>query len=185
MKRFTIAATLVLLAGGAAGQHAAGDESLSAAPAATLKAQLEQLKLEAIAAPDPDEPGRYVAALYIPGIQLLVVSAPYPLAAAVDKKIAAGQYMDVYVEIQGVRDRTGHFFVEDIMADGLLAASVPAAASDTTTLDGATPVVFNRNWSAQRLSEEQYNARFKGDDQRYARMLTVLSTALGRRITAP
>lgn len=184
MKRLTISA-LVLFVLCAASLRAAEDASLSAAPAAALKAQLEQLKLNAIAVRDPDEPGRYVAALHIPGIQLLVVSAVYAPTAAIDKKIAAGQYMDVYVEIQGVRDRTGHFFVEDVLADGLSPGSDPQLACDTTTRDGVTSVVFNGDWRAQQLTHDQYTGRLKRDDERYARMLTVLSTALTRRISTP
>ena len=184
MKRVTIVVALVLLTVCAAGLRAAGDEPLSAAAAATLKAQLDQRGLQAIAAPDPEEPGRYVAALYIPGVQLLVVSAPYALAKEIDKKIAAAQYMDVYVDIQAVRDRTGHFFVEDLQADGMRPASDQDLAFDTTTLNGATPVVFNGKWGPQQLTQEEYDARFKKDDERYARMLAVLSTALGRR-TSP
>ena len=181
MKRLTILVALVLLTACAARLRAAGDESLSAPAAATLKAQLEQRGLQAIAARDPEEPGRYIAALYIPDVQLLVVSAPYALAKEIDKKIAAGQYMDVYVEIQGVRDRTGHFFVEDLQADGMRPAPDQDLAFDTTTLNGATPVVFNGKWGAQQLTQEEYDARFKKDDERYARMLVVLSAALGRR----
>jgi hypothetical protein len=183
MKRVTISAALLLLTVGAAALRAVEDAPRSAAPAATLRAQLEQRGLQAIAARDPDEPGRYIAALYIPGVQLLVVSAPYPLTTAIDKKIAAGEYMDVYVEIQGVRDRTGHFFVEDVLADGVQPPSEPGLACDTTTLNGATPVVFNGKWDAQQLTQDEYYARLKGDDGRYARMLEVLGAALGRRTT--
>jgi len=181
MKRLTILVALVLLTVGAAGLRAAEDGTLSALAAATLKAQLEQRGLQAIAVRDPEEPGRYIAALYIPDVQLLVVSAPYALTKELDKKIAAGQYMDVYVEIQGVRDRTGHFFVEDLKADGMQPASEQELAFDTTTLNGATPVVFNGKWEAQQLTHEDYDARFKKDDERYARMLTALSAALGRK----
>jgi hypothetical protein len=181
MKRVAILVALVLLSIGAAGLRAAGDDPLSAPAAATLKAQLEKLGLQAIAARDPEQPGRYIAALYIPDVQLLVVSAPYALTKEIDKKIAAGQYMDVYVEIQGVRDRTGHFFVEDMKADGMRPAPDQDVAFDTTTLDGATPVVFNGKWDAQKLTQEDYDARFRKDDERYARMLGALITALGRR----
>ena len=36
---------------------------------------------------------------------------------------------------------------------------------------------------AQKLTEEQYNARFAQDDERYARMLGILRTALARKTT--
>ena len=183
MKRVTTFAALVFLTLSGAGVSGDGDERLSAAAATTLKTRLEQLKLDAIAARDPDEPGRYVAALYIPGIQLLVLSAPYPLPSAIDKKIAAAQYMDVYMDLQAVADRSTHFFVEDVLADGLRSPSDPDLACDTTTVNGAAPVVFNGKWGAQQLTQEEYEARLKRDDERYARMLKILTTAPARRVT--
>ena len=185
MKRLTMSAVLICLTVSASVLPAAAEEPLSAQPAAALRGRMEQLKLETIAARDPDEPGRYVAALFIPGIQLLVVSAPYPVAAALDKKIAARQYMEVYIDLQAVRDRTGHFFVEDLQADGVRPASETETACDTTTLNGATPVVFNGKWDEQHLTQEEYEARLKRDDERYARMLKVLNAALARATTVP
>lgn len=184
MKRLTMSAVLVCLALSASALRAASDEPLSAQPAAALKARMEQLKLDAIAARDPDEPGRYIAALFIPGVQFLVVSAPYPVATAIDKKIAGRQYMDVYIDLQAVRDRASHFFVEDLQADGLR-PSEPDVACDTTTRNGSTPVVFNGKWDAQRLTQEEYEARFKRDDERYARMLKALHAALASGTTVP
>jgi len=184
MKRFPMSAVLVCLALAASGLPAAAEEPLSAQPAATLRARMDQLKLDAFAARDPDEPGRYIAALFIPGIQFLVVSAPYPVATAIDKKIAGREYMDVYIDLQAVRDRPGHFFVEDLQADGVR-ASAPDVACDTTTVNGTTPVVFNGKWDAQHLTQEEYDARFKRDDERYARMLRALNAALAPGITVP
>jgi hypothetical protein len=78
MKRIIFAAFVVVFAMAAlapmasasplesSGQTVAQD-SQSAAPAATVKTLFDQLKLTSIAAKDPEEPGRYVAALYIAG----------------------------------------------------------------------------------------------------------------------
>ena len=83
-----------------------------------------------IAARDPEDPGRYIAALYVPGSQLLVVSAPYPAPAALDKKIGEGKYMDAYLDMQSVADHKGHFFVVDMNADGLTRVCGPEQAFD-------------------------------------------------------
>ena len=163
----------------------AAEDSQSAAPAAALKTTLERLKIDAIVARDPEEPGRFVAALYITGSQLLVVSAPYSAPAALDRKIAEGRYMDAYLDMQSVSDHRGHFFVVDMNADGLVRICGRDQAFDSTTAEGGAPVSFNGNWSAQKLSEDDYNAAFRRDDERYARMLRVLGAALARRITVP
>ena len=157
--------------------------SESAAPAATIKALFAQLKLDAIAAKDPEEPGRYVAALNIPDAQLLVISAPYSVPAAMDKLIADGKYMDAYQNLQSVVSHKGHFFVVDMSNDGLKRVNETDQAFDSTSTDGATPIQFDGKWDAQKLTEADYNARFKKDDQRYARMLKILAIELGKKTT--
>lgn len=184
MKRLTLAAAFAaVIVAAPPMQAAAGEESLSAGPAATLRAALDSLKFDAIAARDPEEPGRYVAALYIPGSQLLVVSAPYVVPAALDKKIAQGLFRDAYVDIQSVSDHTGHFFVVDMGADGLVRVCARDEAFDSTTFESRPPVSFDGNWIAQQSTEEEYTAAFKKDDERYARLLKVLVAAVARKTT--
>lgn len=160
-------------------------ESQSASAAASLKPLLDRLKLEAVVARDPQGSNRYVAAFYMPGSQLLVVNAPYSVPALLDKKIAAGNYMEAYVDLQSVADRKGHFFVIDMQADGLKRDIVENEAFDSTSIEGAPPVAFDGKWDAQKLTEEEYQARFTRDDARYARLLNVLRSALARKTTPP
>ena len=184
MKRFTFFPALVVICAMPLVPLSAEDpESQSAAAVESLKALLVEQKLDSVAARDPEQPGRYVAAFYMPGSQLLVVSAPYAVPAAIDKKIATGQYMDVYVDLQSVADHTGHFFVVDMQADGLRKALKLDEAFDSTVVEGDAPVAFDGRWPAQKLTEDQYNARFARDDERYARMLGILRAALARKTT--
>ena len=184
MKRFIVAAIIGLLIGFALAARAE-DPSQSAAPAATVRALLEQLKTDTIATRDPDEPGRYFAALYVPdSLQLLVVSAPYAVPAAMDRVIAAGNYMDAYMNLQAVRDHKGHFFVVDSLADGLRKAPAVDQPFDSTTIDGAVMVMFDGKWDAQKLNEAAYSSMFAKDDARYARMLIILANELKKKTTA-
>jgi hypothetical protein len=113
-------------------------DSQSARAAAALTALLDQHKLEAIAARDPDRPGQVVAALYVPGSQLLVVSAPYPVAAVLDQRLADGEYMDVYLDLQAPLSHDGHFFVVDLLADGLRPTCDRDQPFDSTARNGRT-----------------------------------------------
>jgi hypothetical protein len=184
MKRFTLFSVLVMINAISLVSLSAEDPgSQSAAAAVSLKALLAQQKLDAIAARDPEHTGQYVAAFYMPGSQLLVISAPYAVPAAIDKKIATGQYMDVYVDLQSVADHTGHFFVVDMQADGLRRAPKPDEPFDSTSVESGATVSFDGRWEAQKLTEEQYNTRFAQDDERYARMLGILRAALARKTT--
>ena len=56
---------------------ASAQESKSAPLAKQLAAALDAAKLDSIAAKDPAAPDVFVAALYFPGMQLLVVSGKY------------------------------------------------------------------------------------------------------------
>ena len=184
MRRFTLfPALVVIFAMPLVALSAEDPESQSAAAVVSLKALLDQQKLDAVAARDPEQPGRYVAAFYMRGSQLLVISAPYAVPAAIDKKIAAGQYMDAYVDLQSVGDHTGHFFVIDMQADGLRKALKLDEAFDSTAVESGASVSFDGRWEAQKLTEEEYNARFAQDDERYTRMLGILRAMLARKTT--
>ena len=80
---------------------------------------MDAAKLDAIAAPDPTQPDVFVAALYIPGIQLLTVSAKYPAPGALRGKLATKAYRDIYLDLNGGPASVSRVFVEDFGADGL------------------------------------------------------------------
>jgi hypothetical protein len=185
MKRFILAVIVAFaVALALAALASAEPPSQSAAPAATVKALLDQFNLDAIAARDPDEPGRYIAAMYIKDSQLLVVSAPYRVPAALDRLITAGNYMEAYLNLQAVADHRGHYFIVDSLADGLKRIPEVDQPFDSTTIDGSVSVTFDGKWSGQKLTEGGYNQMFEKDDVRYARMLTVLASELRKKSTA-
>lgn len=157
--------------------------SQSAAAAATLTALLDARKLDAVASRDPDQPGNFVAALYFSGLQLLVVSGPYPQPALLDKRIAAGDYKDVYLDLNGALSHEGQFFVMDLLADGLRPACERDQPFDTTTRNGASQLEFDGNWARQQLTETAYDARFSEDDARYAHLLGALAGVIRRPMT--
>ena len=70
MKLLATAAVVLLLLS----STAFAQESKSAPLAKQLAAALDAAKLDCVAAKDPSAPDVFVAALYFPGVQLLVVS---------------------------------------------------------------------------------------------------------------
>ena len=179
----TMHSTLAMLAALAsmAPTALAQQRSPSASAAATLIAALEAHKLEAVAARNPDVPSAFIAAMYVPGSQLLVVTAPNAAAAALDKYIAGGDYLGVYLALNSGR-RTDRFFVMDMNADGLRRDCAPGESFDSTIRDGSNEVSFDGNWRAQGLTGAAYDARFAEDEDRYVRLLRVLADSL---TTAP
>ena len=175
-RRLTLAILAVLCA--VAPTASAEQSSRSAPTAARLTAALRERKLEVIAARNPDQPGAFIAALYVPGSQLLVVTAPYAVAAVLDKYIADGRHMDVYLALNGADRQAERFFVMDMNADGLRRECEPGESFDSTIRDGRHQVSFDGNWRAQGVTGDAYDARFSEDDERYARLLEVLAASL-------
>jgi hypothetical protein len=112
-------AWIALAAVGAAPPVAAGPQQGGVAAARELVQTLSSRQLSAFAAPDPQTPGRYIAALCFPDVQLLVVSAPYSAPAVLDEALARKDYQSVYAALQGPDTRDGKVFFQDMNADGL------------------------------------------------------------------
>ena len=157
----------------------AAEDSASGPSAAAVTKLLNQQKLDAIAAQDSEQPDRFVAALYYPGAQLLAVSAAHPNPEVARERIANRQYRHVYMDLQGPATRDGRLFVIDLGANGLQDRR-DGDALDITYHSGANQVSFDGDWNAQGMSREQYDQRFKADDERYAHMLAALQRELSR-----
>lgn len=152
--------------------------SQSAGPAATLVKLMSDRGLAAIAAPDPREPGRFVAALCFPGTQLLVISATYPVPELLERRVSNREYRDVYMDLQGDATREGRFFVQDMHANGLMARPDSGAAVDIVYENGVTSTTFAGSGKTRDVSPADYDAKFVAADQRYAEMLDVLVVGL-------
>src|SRR5712692_2649865 len=96
-----VVGSLVVLAALSVAAPAPAQDSKSAALAKELAATLEAVKLDSIAAKDPSSPDTFVAALYFPGLQLLVVSAKYSVPQLLNERISRKEYREVYLDLNG------------------------------------------------------------------------------------
>ena len=167
-----------------AGRVMALDDSRSAAPAAQLTQMLDARGLQAFAAENPKRPGRFVAVLYFPGSQLLLISAQYSAPALLRDRIAAGEYRQVYVDLSSAGDRTDRIFVEDLGAPGLRSTRDDGKPFDLVWRDVTNGIHYDGNADAQKLSKSAYRSRFEVDDAAYAELLDILNTALTSTATA-
>jgi len=94
-------------------------ESLSASSAHDLSELLTLHKLDAIATTDPDESDRFIAALFFPKSQLLVITARYTVPSLLQEKLAKRQYREIYGDLHGASIQESKVFVQDLGADGL------------------------------------------------------------------
>ena len=156
---------------------AADPEGKSAPLARQLAAALTAAKLDSVAAKDPVHQGRYIGALHIPGVQLLVIAAEYSAPALLDSRLAKGEYRDIYIELNAASVPGSKVFVEDLSANGLFAKPADNTLMDMYEASGKR-LMFDGEWGRQKMSEQEYMKRYAGADERYAEMLTVLIAQL-------
>jgi hypothetical protein len=144
----------------------------SLAVAKDLTAALEAKKLDAVAAKIPGDADNYAAALYFPGVQLLVIAGKYPQPTLMDPRVGMKQYRDIYTELSGTVSKDSKIFVLDMGAPGLTQKKIDGYF-DTWT-QGDKQVVFDGNWDAQKISEADYNKRFADADAAYTKILGAL-----------
>jgi hypothetical protein len=189
--KFTCTALIVTLGLAFSGAASAAEPSRSAEPARRVTKLLDARGLQAFAAEDPKAPGRFVAALYFPGAQLLAISATYSAPALLRNHLAAADYRQVYVDLSTAGDRTGRLFVEDFGVPGLQATPEKGKPFDITWRDVTKRLHYDAAATAQKLSDSDYHSRFEADDAAYAEMLEILAAALtssatpGRTATEP
>jgi len=150
----------------------------SADAAYNLTRALDRAGLNAIAAAVPNEPGTFVAALYQPGRNLLVVSASHPSGERISNGIAMHRHREVYLNLLGTPTPQGKFYVRDANADGILSALPGSDDVDVLQENGVRQTAFNGDTKSQGLSSSDYDARLAAADARYARLLTVLASAV-------
>ena len=149
-----------------------GQEANSAPLAAKLAAALDAAKAVNIAAKDPSQPDVFVAALYMPGLQLLVISGKYAAPVLFDQRLAAREYREVYLDLNGASEPESKVFIEDLLADGLRARPNNQPPDSVDVAGKRT--VFDGDWGEQNLSRDEYMATFSTVDQRYAEALDLL-----------
>ena len=146
----------------------------SAAAAKELAQVLDTAKLDSIAAVDPADPSAFVAALYFPGAQLLVVSAKYSAPSLLVTKMASKNYRDVYIDLSSASIAGTKTFCIDTNADGLAAKPDNDQPFDTWEY-GDKQISFDGDWRKAKLSEEDYMKAFSDADERYTKFLTLLT----------
>ncbi len=182
-----------LLAGGGAfvrAQSASMPASTSGAKAKEVASLMQARKLESFAAAETGS--KYVAALLIPNVQLLVVSAAYGRPTDLEYRVINKQYMDVYMDLKSSGLAADKAFFEDALADGLApvpAKNMPAdsmtSGSERRLFDGDFADPRRRN--QKKISQEDYFKAYAAADARYAVVLDVIIAALkkGLALAAP
>ena len=155
----------------------AQEASKSTVLAKQLAQLLDAKKLDSIAGADSQDLGTYVAALYYPGSELLLVSAKYAAPPLLTEKIGHKNYKDVYVDLNSASIAGSKLWVEDLNADGLVARPAVSIAADNCEL-GGKKYIFNGDWKKAKMSQAEYSEAFSKADAAYAHALEILINQL-------
>ena len=140
-----------------------------------LASAMTERQLDAIAAADPEKPGRYIAALLIPGAQLLVVAAEYPNPAELQALLTPQGYRDVYSALHQPAASATRLFFLDAGCDGM---QVGRDAVDVLYEKGTSELIFDGDWKKAKLSQSQYDRRVEEAGEQFGHLVTVLRNSL-------
>jgi hypothetical protein len=157
----------------------AQDASKSDPLASELVQLLEKAGLQYIAA-KAAEADYYVAALHIPGVQLLAVKAKYSVPVLFDERLSKKEYQDAYIDLNSASLPETKTFIEDLRADGLHVRREGDDPFDIYESAGKR-TMFDGDWKKQQLSEQEYTSLFVAADDQYAKMLSALIAQLKKR----
>jgi hypothetical protein len=165
------AAILVVLTIVAVPALAAAQESKSAPLARELARLLETQKQECIGAADPGN-GAFVAALYVPGTQLLVVSGKFSTPDIGNYRISKKEFRELYMDLMGGAVAGSKTVASDVSANGL--AFKPSGDAPPDAFEqGAKNYSFQGARKA-KLKDEEYTKAYSDADAEYARLLALL-----------
>jgi hypothetical protein len=149
--------------------------SKSAALASELVKLLDTMKLDSVAGSRSTD--EYVAAMYFPGSQLVVVNARTTVPDRMKYLILQKSYKDLYVELNGAVDQASKTFVSDLGANGLQFKREKNQPFDTVDVTGKT-TAFDGDWRKAKLSEQEYTKIYVSNDEAYSKMLQALIDTL-------
>ena len=168
--RFVPAAVLAILCASSVG---AQQESKSAPLARQLSQALDAAKMDIIAAADP-ETGNYVAALYIPGTQMLVISGKFGDSFLGPHRMSKKEYRELYMDLMGGAVAGSRLVASDVSGDGFAAKPKRDVPPDSWERNNKTQM-FEGSRKA-KLSDELYDKAYTEADAEYARILGILLT---------
>jgi len=165
-------ALALILAAVAAAPVAAQDAMKSQALAKELTDLLQQQKLDSIATRLGDD--EFAAALFFPGVQLLVVSARYSAPALMNEKIIGRQFRDVYLDLASASVPDSKLFIEDMLANGLRPDRAGDAPFDVVTKGTSAAFALDGEHKKKKISEEDYQRAYAAFEASYGKILSAL-----------
>jgi hypothetical protein len=154
------------------------DSNRTQALAKELTDLLQQQKLDAMAARLGED--QFAAVLYIPGVQLLVVSARYTAPVLLNERILTKQYREAYLDLASASVPDSKLFIEDMQGNGLRPRRDGDDPFDVVTKGTAASFPLDGDHRKKKISEEEYRRQYADFEGEYEKILTAL-IAEGRK----
>jgi hypothetical protein len=139
--------------------------------AAELTQLLESKSLTNIAAPQADS---WVGALYMPGVQLVVVGGKFATADRMQYLIEHKSYKEAYQDLNGASEKGSKILITDLGPKGLRFKPEKDQPFDMVDFAGKAQA-FDGKWGGKdNVSREEYTKLFEQTDDKYAQMLQAL-----------
>lgn len=174
--RRSAVALAVMVTGCVVSLSAAAGGAPSSSAASSLVSLMKSKGVDAVAVQDPTEPDRFVAAMLVPEVQLLVVAAKSRAPEYVRDQLRQHQYREVYAGLFSGAVPESRLFFQDMGGDGLSLAG--SGNTDIMYERGTVQTVFDGDWKRQKLSKAQYDEKLQKADAEYARLLLLLAQGL-------
>jgi hypothetical protein len=150
---------------------ASAQESKSANAVIEFAKALDAMKIDSYAVKG-SSPNVYVAALYFPGTQLLVVSAKFDSPFRADSLLEMKNYRDLYIELNSASQPQTKVFVADLSANGLRPKK-DGNLFDTADIGGKS-YNFDGDWKKAKVTEDDYTKAYSTTDEQYSQMIQAL-----------
>lgn len=171
LHRLPKAAAVLSIAVLATAGSAAAQDSKSAPLARELARALEAAKVDTIGASDP-ETGGFVAAIYVPGTQLLVVGGKFQSPDIGNYRLSKKEFRELYMDLNGGSEPASRMFASDIRADGLVLR--PSNNSPADVWEAGTSKLEFAGAKKAKLKDQDYEKVYSEADTAYARILSLL-----------
>jgi hypothetical protein len=173
---WTMKAGLVLLCTAGPASAQASEDTAQAAKqlVEVLTPQAEGFNPRYMAAADPADADRFVAAMLIPGVQLVIVSADYKVPVLLRERLLTGKFQDAYIDLSTATDEVSRLTIEDIQADGLAFKPPKGVASGDLIMRDGEELRLDGQWRKKRMKEEEYRAAFDESRADYVRIVGLL-----------
>ena len=167
-----VALILTLVAGTVSSLAARQESNKTQTLAKQLTDLLQTQKPDAVATRTGED--QFAAVLFIPGVQMLVVSARYTAPALLNEKILSRQYRDVYLDLASASVPDSKLFIEDMQGDGLRADRVGETPFDIVTKGIGAGFSCDGDHKKKKISEEEYRRTYADFEGAYAKILVAL-----------